>query len=268
MKKRRTCRVIVALALSVVIATSMISPVSGATHLEAPEVTKNQNYRWLFTPAEGNASRTLLAGYTPATYSDAPSELSPVLQEFRFDDVTPDAWYYSAVMYVYDEDIMEGFPDDTFGPDSALNRAQVVTILYRLAGSPDVTGLENPFADVAADQWWTPQILWAYSEGVTTGFVEGGVRTFRGAQNVTMEELSAFVARDQEATGEIPMPILADFVWPDFEDVRPFAKEYVGRLTSQGLFRDMPGNTFGPQEDASRATVALVLYNWLERARG
>ena len=210
----------------------------------------------------------LVRGFSPATQWGAPSELSPVLGGLRFDDVTPDAWYYSAVMYVYNEDVMEGFPDDTFRPDTALNRAQVVTILYRLAGSPDVSGLENPFADVTADQWWTPQILWAYSEGVTTGFVEGGVRTFRGAQNVTMEELAAFVARDQEATGEIPMPILADFEWPDFDDVRPFAKEYVGRLTAQGLFRDMPGEDFGPQEDASRATVALVLYNWLERARG
>jgi len=61
--------------------------------------------------------------------------------------------------------------------------------------------------------------------------------------------------------------MLEGFVWSDFDSVRPFAKGYVGRLTAQGLFRDMPGSTFRPQEDASRATVALVLYNWLERAR-
>ncbi|MCL2200439.1 MAG: S-layer homology domain-containing protein [Oscillospiraceae bacterium] len=202
-------------------------------------------------------------GYTPATNWGAPSLVSDVLGGLTFEDVVPGAWYFPAVMYVYDEGIMEGFPEGGFMPETPLTRAQIVTILYRMAGSPEVAGLANPFEDVAAGDWWTPQILWAYDTGVTTGFLEDGVRTFRGNQYVTMEELAAFIARDQEATDRVPMPVLADFVWPDFDDVRPFAKEYVGRLTAQGLFRDLPGTEFEPRSAASRATVASVLYHWL-----
>jgi len=230
MRMYKINKVLIAVTLTLIMATIMVLPALGAAQAEHPEDTIGK-------------------------------PIAP------FSDVSPEAWYYSAVMYVYEEDIMEGFTDYTFRPDTALNRAQIVTILYRLAGSPDVIGIENPFDDITEGQWWTPQILWAYSQGVTIGFVEDGIRTFRGEQNVTMEEFVTFIARYQEAIGEIPITILADFIWPDFDEVRLFAKEYVGRLTAQGLFRDMPGNSFGPQEDASRATVALVLYNWLERAR-
>ncbi|MCL2226292.1 MAG: S-layer homology domain-containing protein [Oscillospiraceae bacterium] len=205
----------------------------------------------------------LVRGYAPETFWGAPSALTVPLGEPQFGDITPSAWYHEAVAYVYDGGIMSGFPDGTFGPEQALTRAEIVTILYRLAGSPDVYDLENPFADVTANQWWTPYILWAYSEGVTTGFVDDGVRTFRGNQEVTMQELAAFIARYQEATGKAPIPILMDYEWPDFEEIATFARAYVNILTAQGLYRDLPGDNFAPASAASRAVVASVLHRWL-----
>ena len=196
-------------------------------------------------------------------YWGAPSALSDPLTGIAFDDVHPDAWYFAAVMYANEEDIMEGFPDGTFRPETALTRAQVVTILYRLADSPEIDERATPFADVGPGQWWTDQILWAYEEGVTTGFVQDGERTFRGSQNVTMEELATFVARFQEANDSVPPRILEGYEWPDYMEVAAWARNYVGILTAQGLFRDLPGDNFAPQSDASRAVVASVIHNWL-----
>jgi len=233
-------------------------------NLDTLDLTDPENYyiRMRAVPAENAPIR----GYTPATNWGAPSRMSAPLNTIPlvFGDVAQDAWYFTAVNYVYAEGIMEGFPDGTFRPDASLTRAQIVTILYRLAGEPEVTGIENPFADKQEVQWWTPQILWAYSEGVTTGFVDAnGVRTFRGNQAVTREEFAAFVARYQEAADKVPMPILADYEWQDFTQIREFAREYVGVLTAQGVFRDVPGNNFQPQAEATRGMVATVLHRWL-----
>ena len=212
------------------------------------------------------ANNAPIRGYATVTYWGAPSRMSaPVdIIPLAFSDVAQAAWYFDAVNYVFAEDIMEGFPDGTFRPNAALTRAEVVTILYRLAGSPDVGALNNPFADVQEGQWWTPQILWAYSEGVTTGFVDtAGVRTFRGAQSVTREEFAAFIARYQEASDKVPMPILMDYEWQDFTQIREFARGYVNLLTMQGVFIDVPGVYFEPQSNASRGMVATVLHRWL-----
>jgi len=220
---------------------------------------RNYYIRLQAVPAQNDPVR----GTSPTMYWGAASALSAPLAEQIFGDVLPTSWYYRAVMYVHDESIMEGFPDGSFRPETALTRAQVVTILYRLAGSPDVSGFDDPFSDVG-DEWWTPQILWAYAEGVTTGYLEGTDRTFRGNQNVTKEELAAFIARNQEATNNVPLTILADFQWPDFNDISIWARNYVGKLTAQGLFYDIPGNTFDPAREATRAMVASVLFRWLD----
>ena len=204
-------------------------------------------------------------GYVPATYWGAPSALTEPLGAADFDgifaDVSPDAWYYDAVMYVFahNNDIMQGFEDGTFRPDTALNRAQLVTILYRLAGSPDVSDLEDPFTD-ASGHWAYNYIIWAYANGVTTGFDDG---TFRPNQNVSMQELAAFIARDQAATDRVPPTVLMDYTWQDAGEIEVWARGYVNTLTAQGLYRDIDSETFNPTAAASRAIVASLLYRWL-----
>jgi len=204
------------------------------------------------------ASPAVNWGMSAVSLSEA-KEYVPI--ETVFEDVQPSAWYYDAVMYMYDNDLMEGFPDGTFMPDDPLTRAQVVTILYRLADSPDVADLENPFSDVAAGQWWFDQIVWAADEDIVRGFPDG---TFGGNISVTKAQLAALVYRWQIANDLIPDDVL-EHEWPDAEDIEKldWAAEEIATLTAQGLFKDVPGANFAPNTPASRAVVASVLYNLL-----
>jgi len=209
-----------------------------------------------------------VVGATPAVNWGAPGPLSGPIEvvyiSSTFPDVNISDWFYSAVMYAYDNEIMEGFPDGTFGPNETLTRAQVVTILYRLEGAPSVADLENPFSDVAAGQWWYDQIVWAADAGVSDGFPDG---TFRGNDPVTKEQLAAFIARAQVAADKIPEPVVdaAFSVWPDLDSISSWAVEAVTVLSDQGLFVDIPGANFAPQSSATRAMVASVLYKWLSQ---
>jgi len=210
------------------------------------------------------STNTLVRGETPATYWGAPGPRSGSIEVVytapAFNDILPAAWYFNAVMYVYANDIMLGVADGSFAPNTTLTRAMMVTILYRLAGEPDAGNLDNPFADVREGLWYTDAIKWAYAEGVTTGATAA---TFEPMRPVSKQELAAFIARDQEATDRVPAPVLADFEWPDFDSVAGWAKEYVGVLTAQNLFRDIPDDNFEPTSDATRAMVAAVLARWL-----
>lgn len=71
--------------------------------------------------------------------------------------------------YMLETGMMNGMSATTFEPNGTLTRAQLVTVLYRHAGSPDVTGLPNPFADVAPQSWYAKAVIWAAANGVVKG---------------------------------------------------------------------------------------------------
>jgi len=207
-----------------------------------------------------------VVGASPATIWGAPSALSDAIEyayvpatELVFPDVQPGAWYYEAVMYVYDNEVMVGDEAGTFRPDGTLTRAEMVTILYRLVGEPDASELDNPFNDVTDDQWWADQIKWAFDEEVAQGFPDGG---FRPRDAVTMAQLAAFIYRWQDASDQ-KLEETVDHDWPDAFPADFWAADYIASLTAQGLFQDLPGAEFGANTPAPRAAVASVLFRWL-----
>ena len=177
-----------------------------------------------------------------------------------FKDVKPSDWFYDAAIDMYERGLMIGTEDDTFEPNTNLFRAMIVTILYRLEGEPDVTGLANPFDDVDESEWYTDAIRWAAKNGIVLGYGDG---KFGANDPVTKEQLEALIYRTQQSIGKIPPDILTDFEWPDFDKVSDWAKSAVNALTIQGLFADIPGSNFNPQSPATRAVIASVLYRWL-----
>lgn len=88
--------------------------------------------------------------------------------EPRFDDVTPDDWFFDDVEWAADEGLVSGVTDTTFDPNSGCTRAHIVTMLWRAAGCPVVNYL-MPFTDVAEDVWYTEAIRWAASERIVLG---------------------------------------------------------------------------------------------------
>ncbi len=86
-----------------------------------------------------------------------------------FSDLDVTQWYHEPVDYMLETGMMNGMSATTFEPNGTLTRAQLVTVLYRHAGSPDVTGLANPFADVAPQAWYAKAVIWAAANGVVKG---------------------------------------------------------------------------------------------------
>ena len=93
----------------------------------------------------------------------------PTITENPFVDVKETDFFYKSVLWAVENGITGGIDTTHFGPAEYCNRAQVVTFLYQTMNSPEVTGAENPFADVPADTWYTTPVLWAVQEGITSG---------------------------------------------------------------------------------------------------
>ena len=91
-----------------------------------------------------------------------------------FVDVSSSDWYYKSVLWAKENGITSGMDASHFGPNESCTRAQVVTFLYSDFGKPDVSGIDNPFSDVAADAWYAAPVLWAVENGITSG-IGGGL---------------------------------------------------------------------------------------------
>ena len=114
-------------------------------------------------------------------------------EAFPFNDIHAGTAYYDAVKYVYDNGIMDGRTDTTFAPDAAMTRAEAVEALYRMAGSPDVSSLTEPFWDVSGSTQSYDAIVWAYNAGITNGVVSG--RLFSPNLTVSRAQLAAMLYR-------------------------------------------------------------------------
>ena len=94
---------------------------------------------------------------------------SPTATENPFTDVPANTWYTDAVLWAVENGITNGLTATTFGPETVCNRAQVVTFLHRVNGSPVPEAAANPFTDVKAGSWYETPVLWALENGITNG---------------------------------------------------------------------------------------------------
>ena len=172
-----------------------------------------------------------------------------------FWDVPQSHWAHEAVTYVYDNDLMNGTDGSLFSPESTTTRAQVVTVLYRLAGQP-AANWENPFWDVPASAWFHDAVTWAWENDIT-----GGVSsTHFGAGNaVTREQLAAFLYRYAQDQG-YDTSARADLSgYSDAGLVSSYATEALSWANATGLITGTTGTTLSPKGSATRAQVATIL---------
>lgn len=172
-----------------------------------------------------------------------------------FWDVPQSHWAHEAVTYVYDNDLMNGTDGSLFSPESTTTRAQVVTVLYRLAGQP-AADWANPFWDVPASAWFHDAVTWAWENDIT-----GGVSsTHFGAGNaVTREQLATFLYRYAQDQG-YDTSARADLSgYSDAGLVSSYATEALSWANATGLITGTTGTTLSPQGSATRAQVATIL---------
>ena len=172
-----------------------------------------------------------------------------------FWDIPASHWAHDEVTYVYENDLMNGTSSTHFSPDARTTRAQVVTVLYRLAGQP-AADWENPFWDVPASAWFHDAVTWAWENDIT-----GGVSsTHFGAGNaVTREQLATFLYRYAQDQG-YDTSARADLSgYSDAGLVSSYATEALSWANATGLITGTTGTTLSPQGSATRAQVATIL---------
>ena len=173
-----------------------------------------------------------------------------------------DMWAHDSICFVAENDIMNGMSATTFEPETHASRAMMVTVLYRMAGEPDVSGLDNPFADVAAGAWYADAVVWAASTGITLG---KSATEFVPEDDVTRAEMAVFLMRyaalkEQDVTQRAA---LTDFT--DAASVPAWAVEAMQWAVAEGLVNGMGDGTIEPNGCATRAQIATILQRYLSK---
>lgn len=216
---------------------------------DAVKVTENADGTYTFTMPNGQV--TVKATFVE-TEEPAPAE--------PFPDVDENDWFYDEVVYVYENGLMNGVENNQFAPNTATNRAMLATILYRLAGQPDVSG-DLPFTDVAAGTWYTDAVLWAAQNGIVNGL---GENTFAPMNTLTREQLVTMLYRYAEAEG-YDVSAAADLSgYPDADKVQTYAQEAMSWAVAEGIVAGMEDGTLNPAGNATRAQIATILMRFCE----
>ena len=171
----------------------------------------------------------------------------------HFQDVAHDRWYHEAVDYAVNHKLMIGYEDGMFRPNANTSRAELVQILYRLAGEPAIEQTETPFKDVPAGKWYTEVIAWAYENAYITGRDDG---TFDPNGKITREELVTILYRFFGST-----PVTEDYLkdFPDTEQVHTYAKDAMNWAVANGLLIGDEYGRLNPCNYTTRAEIAVIL---------
>lgn len=172
--------------------------------------------------------------------------------ENPFDDVQEADYYAEPVMWAYANGITTGKGEGTFAPTGQCTRAEIVTFLWRAAGCPEPTITENPFTDVAADEYYTKAVLWAYENEITTGKGNGRFATF---EVCTRAEVVTFLWR---AMGK-PAPSITSHTFADVA-ANDYYTTAVLWAFENGITTGKDATTFGTNSKCIRADVVTFLY--------
>ena len=180
-----------------------------------------------------------------------------------FTDVVEGKWYYDAVMTAYEKELMNGVTANTFEPLTAMNRAMLVTMLYRLEGSPAVEGnVSETFTDCKDTAYYANAVLWAFQNEIVTG---RGETTFEPLSNLTRQEMAVILYNYMKYKGadEVTEPELS---YSDADKVASWATAAVAYCTQTELMNGVTAETFDPAGSANRAMGATVLVRIAEAA--
>ena len=226
--------------------TVTVKPDSGYV-LETLTVTdKNGNELTLKDKGDGKYTFTMPAGKVEvkATFMEDNSVLN------FFYDVPNDAYFYEAVKWAVKNGITDGVGDNLFAPGQPCTRAQIVTFLWRAAGSPEPKGTAAGMTDVVPGSYYAKAVAWAVENGITTGTAEG---TFSPDATCTRAQAVTFLARAQnaKATGKTA-----------FSDVPAdsYFADAVAWAQANGVTTGTSETTFSPDNDCTRAQIVTFLY--------
>ena len=181
--------------------------------------------------------------------------------ENPFTDVNENDWFYENVAYVYKHGMMAGTSKTTFSPNATTTRGMVVTVLYRLEGSPAVSDTAA-FDDVANGAYYQNAAAWAVANGITSGYGNG---KFGPNDPITREQFAAFLYRYAKYKG-LDVSVGEDTNILSYNDaltISEYAFPAMQWLCGEGIMQGNNGNLM-PAGNATRAQIAALLHRFCE----
>ncbi len=183
----------------------------------------------------------------------------------NFKDVRSTDWFCDAVRYSFMNNVIAGYDKYTFAPFEELTREQLVSLLWRIEGKPDASGLTNEFSDVPNGEWYTDAIKWAKANRIINGY-EGSDKF--GLRDKIIRQDLAKILYDYARYKEKDVGIGSLDSFADKDSVSTYATNAVGWAASHGI---ISGNamsdgtrTIAPHSNATRAETAVMLYKFCE----
>ena len=185
---------------------------------------------------------------------------SKVTASETYTDVKPSRWSYDSIMYVSDNGLMNGKGEGKFAPAEVMTRAMVVTVLYRLEGSPTIE-YSPVFDDVKAGKWYTDAIIWASDMGIVNGTGEG---KYEPMSNVTREQLATIILRFADYKYYITDDRRDITAFDDYSRIREYAREALSWANAKGLITGVTDTTIKPRAGATREQFAAILERFVK----
>lgn len=212
------------------------------------------------TEKDGKYVFTMPASAVTVTGSFKAETSAPVALPFT--DVKSGNWFYDAVKYAYEQGLMTGTSATTFAPNGTMNRAMIVTVLYRLEKSPAVTGASK-FTDVPAGQWYSDAVAWAAANKIVNGYDE---TTFGPMNAVTREQMAAILFRYEQVKGLENVTLEENLNrFPDQNKISAYAIPALQWAVGQKIINGNADGTLDPTGTATRAQVAQIFTNLLNK---
>ena len=211
-----------------------------------------------FTVLSGGASMGVQGSYA---FANGGTAATP------FYDVSSADWYYEPVRYVYEKNLFSGMDDHHFSPNGAMNRAMLMTVLYRMGGSPSgqLQSADVSFRDVADSAWYAPYVKWAAAQKITAGTSPD---TFAPEQQVTRQQVAVllysfagnYLGKQTDQRADLSG-------YSDLSQASDWARGALSWAVGTGIMGSSSSDrlTLSPQKSASRAEVAAMLRAFSEK---
>lgn len=178
-----------------------------------------------------------------------------------FSDIGASHWAHQDIDFVYKNDLFKGYSDTVFNPTVTMSRGMLITVLYRLNGSPDITGYENPFSDVVSSSPYYSAILWGYHNRIANGFENG---SFHPNDTLKREQLATFLLRYANYMG-YRIDKYGDISgFADANTINDYADESISWAVGNKIINGTDAKTLSPQSGATRAQVAAMVTRFVK----
>lgn len=183
--------------------------------------------------------------------------------EVSFAD-TEGRWSEQSIQFAASRGIFVGVGNNEFNPTGVMNRAMIITVLYRLAGAPKVSG-SSGYTDVKDGRWYSDAVQWGKENGIILGYGNGA---FGVDDSVTREQLCTMLLRFLSYMGYDLSEVAAPTAFDDADDIAGWAETAVGFCQTSGLIYGMPDGTFRPGEGTTREQCCAIMERMIRSVLG